>query len=263
MNSKPIYLTRLDAPAADKAPAADEHAGLRNHFQALSTALHDAYRERYAGAPVTEDAITLLSLVQDFLAFMEGADAEFGPDGRLPQDDADLAAADMQRALAALESWMQRLDSPATRAAAGSLDTLIIGSALWTMRHALPLHVPEPLVNALARRANQAVTRQDVAAVYALMQGTVEHLKPHLGADLEQSNPERPWRILHLNFALTGIRSADRLLASHAFSAFNSGLPLERRGFYTEALELAKRAGLPQEMTALIETELAAASARH
>lgn len=222
-----------------------------------------AWRLHQGAAPVAGELQSLLDLVGDFLDYMRKADLEVGPDGTLVQQDADLAAADAQRALASLTGWLQRLapaDAPDTQR---TLDTLVIGAALWTMRHGLPLQVPEPLINALARRSNDAQTRQDVAAVYALMQGTVEHLKPQLGADLEQSNPERPWRILHLNFALTGIRSADRLLASHAFSAFNAGLPLERRAFYEALLEQAQQSGLPQEMTDLIGTELAAVARPH
>ena len=238
----------------------DEHAGLHRQFDSLSTALTSAHLRVRPGQATSPDLLALISLLKAFLEFMARTDHELGPDAPLAMVDADIAAADALRACAGLESWINQLDQSILLPA---LDTLTTGIALWSMRHDSPLHAPEPVVNALARLANRAETRQDVAAAFALMQGTVEHLKPQLGADLEQSNPERPWRVLLVNFAITGIRSGDKLLASHAFSALNAGLPLERAGFFAEALRLAESAGLDMEMTALIRQQSAAASPHH
>jgi hypothetical protein len=260
LNRKPIYLTQLGTVNGSPAAATDEHAGLRQAFDRLAEALHAAYRQRYAGAATAEDCVVLLALLDEFLAFMARTDKEQGPDGPLPLADADNACADAMRASAALESWLSRLAVPAQQP---DLDTVILGIALWAMRHECALYVPEPMVNALARLANRAATRQDVAAAFALMQGAIEHLKPQLAADLEQSNPERPWRMLHLNLAIVGIRSGDAVLANHAFSALNAGLPHDRKGFYEEALQLAVEAGLPPEMTALIEAQHNVLAARH
>jgi hypothetical protein len=71
------------------------------------------------------------------------------------------------------------------------------------------------------------------------MQGVIAHVAPALGADLERSNPERPWRVLHANFAITAIRTEDPLLIDYAFDALDRALPDERSGFYSEALALA------------------------
>lgn len=258
MNRKTIYLTQLNADS--NATAADEHAGLRRTLDGLIGALDDARRQRHGRATSGEDWTTLTALLGEFLLFMARTDVEQGPDSPLPQVDADLACADAMRSAAALESWLNRLDLASRQP---ELDTLILGISLWAMRHDCTLHVPEPLVNALARQANRAGTRQDTAAAYALMQGAIEHLKPQLAADLEQSNPERPWRLLHLNFAITGIKSGDAALAEHAFSALNAGLPHERSGFYEEALRLAEQVRLPEEITTLIRKQHEAVAARH
>lgn len=260
MNRKPIYLTQVGAAPSNMPASEAEDALLHRAFDTLARALNAAYSQRHGGATAPADCVTLLALLGEFLEFMARADREHGPDGALPLVDADLACADALRAAAALESWLHRLDLAAQQS---ELDTLILGIALWTMRHDCALHVPEPVVNALARLANRAATRQDVAAAFAMMQGVIEHLKPLIAADLEQSNPERPWRMLHLNFAITGIRSGDVKLASHAFSALNAGLPHERAGFYDEALRLARESSLPDEMTGLILAQHEAAALRH
>lgn len=260
LNRKPIYLSQIGATKPTGPSPEHEHAELRRGLESLRHALDSRRKERQAGVAHPGDADDLFSLLAEFLAFMARTDAEVGPDGPLAQVDADLACADALRAAASLESWLNRFDLKEKQA---ELDTLIIGIALWAMRHDCVIHVPEPLVNALARLSNQAATRQDVAAAFAMMQGAIEHLKPQLAADLEQSNPERPWRMLHLNFAITAIRSGDIALARHAFSALNAGLPLERAGFYGEALKLGQHAGLPDEMLGLIMAQHEAAAARH
>ncbi|MBL8515733.1 MAG: hypothetical protein JNM76_02090 [Betaproteobacteria bacterium] len=260
MNRKPIFLTQLNNPTVAHDPAPDEHASLRRAFESLVGALHAAYRQRHGGAATPDDCIALSALLEEFLTFIAQSDAEHGADAPLPLADGDIACADALRACAALEGWLNRLDLAACQ---NDLDTVILGISLWAMRHDCALRVPEPMVNALARLANRAATRQDVAAAFALMQGAIEHLKPLLAADLEQSNPDRPWRVLHLNFAITGIRSGDGLLAGHAFSALNAGLPHEREGFYAEALHLARQSRLPDEMTALIQAQHEASVGRH
>jgi hypothetical protein len=113
---------------------------------------------------------------------------------------------------------------------------LVLGVALWALRHEVLLEAVEPVANALAQRSNEARNAQELAAVFGLMQGVIGNVGERLGADLERSNPERPWRILHLNFAITAIRSEDEKLMDFAFDALDQALPHERAGFYAEAL---------------------------
>jgi hypothetical protein len=130
---------------------------------------------------------------------------------------------------------------------------LTLGIALWAVRHEVPLDTVEPVVNALARQSNGARTKQELAAVFGLTQGIVAHVAPRLAADLERSNPERPWRILHANFAITAIRTEDPALIDHAFDALDAALPDERASFYAEALALALSPGIAPVVRERIE----------
>ena len=112
------------------------------------------------------------------------------------------------------------------------------------VRREVALHPVEPVVNALAHRANAARSRQELAAVFGLTRGIVAHVAPRLAADLERSNPERPWRVLHANLAITAIRTEDPALIDHAFDALDHALPDERAAFYAEALALALAPGI-------------------
>jgi hypothetical protein len=244
---KPIRITRLD-----DLPAGDAARSLQQRFAGLATHINDRYRALYGGAASGADAIALLSVVSDFLSVMEQVDREYGCDGPLPLEDAAEAADQALRCLAELESWLQRLDLATLR---NDLQTIVLGLGFWAMRHECQVLSAEPIVNALAERANAAASRQEIAAVYGMMQGFIEMLQPALGADLERSNPLRPWRLLNLNFAISGIRCGDEMLMRFAFGKLNENLPDERAGFYAEALQLAENAGLPEAAQSVIRAE--------
>jgi hypothetical protein len=130
---------------------------------------------------------------------------------------------------------------------------VVVGVALWAIRHEVPIAVAEPVVNALAMRSNAARSKAELSAVFGLMQGLAVHLAPRLAADLERSNPERPWRILHANLAITAIRSEEPALLDYAFDALDRALPDEAAGFYGEALALALAPGIDPAVRERIE----------
>jgi hypothetical protein len=125
---------------------------------------------------------------------------------------------------------------------------LVIGVALWAIRHALEIGAIEPVANALAQRANAARSPSESAAVFGLMQGVIANATPRLVADLEQSNPERPWRILHVNLVITAIRTEDERMMDFAFDALDAALPGECAGFYAEAMALALAPGIAPQV---------------
>lgn len=252
---KPIRLRLYNAELSNAEPSEiDDHASLRARFACVAESVNHSTRQRYAGSAGDADAIGLIAIVSDFLPLMQSLDMQFGADSDLPTIDAAGAVDEALRSLAGLEAWLDRLALSDKRE---SIHAVQLGIGYWAMRHRLPIHMAEPIVNALAARANRAATRQEAAAVYALMQGFVELFAPSLKADLERSNPERAWRLLNLNFAIAAIRTGDAAMMRFAFDTLNNHLPDERAGFYEEACELASQPGFPMETRALIEIEYA------
>ena len=247
---KPIRLALKDASVLN-APA---DTPLSARFSKLAAAVNSAYQERASasGNLGVNDAIALVAAVSEFIEISERLDFEYGTDGALPLEDADEAADEALRASTELDAWLVRFDLATHRS---ELHAVILGIGIWAMRHELPLQTTEAIVNALATRSNEAQSKQETAAAYALMQGFIIHLAPALKADLERSNPERPWRMLNLNFAITAIRSGDAALMRYAFDTLNSHLPDERVGFYEEACTVASQPGFPLDTRALIEAE--------
>jgi hypothetical protein len=247
---KPIRLALKDASALN----APDEVPLSVRFSTLAAAVNVAYAERFgAGGDLgRNDAIALVAAVSEFIEVSERLDFEYGADGVLPLEDAGDAADEALRAASELDGWLDRFDLAAHRS---ELHAVILGIGIWSMRHELPLHTIEAIVNALATRSNEAESKQETAAAYALMQGFIVHLAPQLKADLERSNPQRPWRMLNLNFAITAIRSGDAALMRYAFDTLNNHLPDERIGFYEEACTIAMQPGFPLDTRGLIEAE--------
>ncbi len=247
---KPIHLALKDASVlgapfgtSDNNVAPDSPT-LASQFAPLAEKITAHFPPRN----IIESANDLAEFLDSILLI----DGTYGEDGQLPIDDVAQAADEAIRAAADLQNQLPRLnlvdDLPA-------LDAVVIGVGLWCMRHEVTIYAPEPVVNALARRANGANSTQETAAAFALMQGFVLHLAPQLESDLERSNPERPWRMLNINLAITAIRTADAAMMRYAFDQLNLALPDECAGFYAEAHTLASQPGFPAEIRSLIESE--------
>lgn len=177
-------------------------------------------------------------------------DRQAGGNGRLPLEGTEELVAALITDLAHVEAEAARSGDAGL---AGENAEFVLGVALWAIRHDVPIAVPEPVVNALAIRANAARSRSELSAVAELMHGVASHLAPRLAPDLERSNPERPWRVLHANLAITAIRTGDPTLIDFAFDALDTALPDERAGFYAEALALALAPEFPAPVRERIE----------
>jgi hypothetical protein len=198
-------------------------------------------------------ALPGFSRVREDVATLESLDRQYGGHAPLELEDVD-------GVVAALESAFARWEAEASHRPPGAvdaIDAMAIGVALWAMRHEVAIPVVEPVVNALARRSNEARNAQEAAAAFALMQGVVAHVAPRLSADLERSNPERPWRLLHANLAITAIRTEDPAMIGFAFDALDAALPDERASFYAEALALALSPRISPVVRGLIEARCA------
>ena len=181
------------------------------------------------------------------MATLEAIDRQYGGQAVVELEGADELVASILSELAHFHDDLRFAQADE------DLASIVLAVALWAIRHDVDIAVVEPVVNALAHRSDRARSREELAAVFGLMQGVIAHVAPRLSADLERSNPDRPWRPLHLNFAITAIRTEDPALINHAFDALDAALPDDRAGFYAEALALALSPGVAVEVRNQIE----------
>lgn len=172
---------------------------------------------------------------------LEAIDRQYGGNTELPLEDvADLVSS--------ILADLARIDD----------GELVIGVALWAIRHGVAIEAPEPVVNALANRSNGAHGKDELAAVIAITHAVIANVRPRLGHDLERSNPERPWRLLHANLAITAIRTEEASLMDPAFDALDAALPDEAQSFYGEARALALAPGISPVVRERIEARIQA-----
>ena len=253
MDIKPIRLTGLTPQDA----AGTASQALARRFEPVARALREAATPRTgaAGSPVP-----LLEAIQEFLRAFARLDADHGEGGALPVEDAAGLADYCIRCLAELATWLPRLEQDAL---APELDRTLLGTVLWAQRHDCEIATPDPVVNALANLANASTTRQDLAAVFGLMQGLVVALPAAVKADLEKSNPQRPWRILLLNLAIVAIRAQDVPMMLYAFDLLGGHLPEEAPGFFADASARAAHPAFSDEVRGLLQAEEARWTTRY
>jgi len=204
--------------------------------------------ERVAPAWERDVGPARLEALRAQIATLERIDRQYGGEAPLKLEGAEALVAALLTECAHFYGDLRNL--PDVRE---DLATLVLGVALWAIRHDVEIEVVEPVVNALADRSNDARTPQGLAAVFGLMQGVIAHVAPRLSADLERSNPERPWRPLHLNFAITAIRTEDPALIDFAFDALEKALPDDCEGFFAEAVARALSPRVKAEVRDRIE----------
>jgi hypothetical protein len=216
--------------------------GFGDEGQAATAALLarlPAFRDRALAA--SAELATPIDRTRRGLDTLQALDRQHGGTGRI-------AVEGVGELVTAILSDLARVEAAATGAPGPLLladaSDFLIGVALWALRHQVAIDPVEPVVNALAHRANAARSKPELAAVFGLMQGIVAHVAPRLAPDLERSNPERPWRILHANLAITAIRTEDAAMMDHAFDALDEALPDECSEFYGEALARALSPGV-------------------
>jgi len=176
--------------------------------------------------------------LQRLLRTLDTLDRDYGASGRLPVEGAG-------EVLAATLTTLARIAQHAPESSQLSVAEITSAVALWALTHELEVAPVEPVVNALAIRANAARSPEAAGAIVSLMERVIANVSARLGPDLERSNPERPWRLLHANLAIAAIRTADPGTMERAFDALEAALPDEAQGFYGEALALALNPAIP------------------
>ncbi|MGB9150324.1 MAG: hypothetical protein WCB36_08760 [Burkholderiales bacterium] len=233
---------------------------VRSSFDPLVGPVREAYAKKTNAEAGEHAPPKLINTIYEIFALMEKLDKEYGGDGPLPIEDAEELSDHCIRYLAELGNWLPRLELGRLQTA---LDDTIVGTALWAVRHECAIGVAEPIVNALALRANDAGSKEALAAIYAIQQGVIKHIAPRYQHDLEKTDPQRPWRVLNLNFAIVAIRTQDLRMMSYAFKTLGEHLPEECAGFFEEAIRLAQHPAFSDEVKGVLHGEHARWASRH
>lgn len=137
--------------------------------------------------------------------------------------------------------------------ASRELMRLAVPVAVWTARHGGRIRRLELTVNSLAAFANELKQPHQLEELADIMREIIEAADESIARDLEQTNPMRPWRVIHLNYGIIATRSHNTRLIEQAYDLLVKNLPRDAREFFREGMRQMDRIGYPQEVREVVE----------
>ena len=129
---------------------------------------------------------------------------------------------------------MERLDLPHKRKEVEQISLIF---ARWIVLYNGKINHPEPVVNAFAQLSNLLQDKASLITLSDLMSKVVEACSLEIKQDKDESNPNRPWRLLHFNRAIVATRTHDLDIMKQAFDEMLAYLPNEAADFFDEAMK--------------------------
>jgi hypothetical protein len=134
------------------------------------------------------------------------------------------------------------------------LEDLCFPFSLWAVRHHAGIHHLQPVVNAIARKANAVSDPGVLSSLFTQINEIMDAIDENLRQDTESHDPMRPWRILLLNRAIIATRSFQPILIESAYMDIVNYLPQDASGFFADAMEQMDQVGYPRQIRDIVET---------
>ncbi|MDQ7015135.1 MAG: hypothetical protein Q9N68_02035 [Gammaproteobacteria bacterium] len=131
---------------------------------------------------------------------------------------------------------------------AEAFEDLCFPLALWLVNAAAELRELQGVVNALARLANSVSDERVLAGLSASIGALIQKVTATVSHDMDNADPNRPWRLLLLNRAIIATRSHDPALMKAAFDALVSHLPLDAPSFFSEGMQQMVALNYPERV---------------
>jgi hypothetical protein len=202
----------------------------------------------------------LIEALEQAMAAFAALDRAHGPAGALKEEDASALGEYALACLSDLNLWVQRLGCDEER---HWLDQATLEVADWVVRHGGRLRVLEPLVNALATRANRLRTQEALAVLFDVIGPFIDRVDPAIRDDPDRMAPEHPWRILLFNYAIVATRTQDPERMARAYCLMEAWLPEACPEFFEEALRQSRKPVYGDEVRTLVREYHRRWTARH
>jgi len=135
---------------------------------------------------------------------------------------------------------------------AKSARELVLSLALWITQYKGEIRTLEPVVDALTQIANKTVDTVQLTEIVTIMDRIIFHCSSVIKNDPEKINPLRPWRVIHLNRAITATRSHDTELMQRVFQELVNAFPDDVADFFSEGVHEMDRLNYPDPVRAVL-----------
>ena len=130
---------------------------------------------------------------------------------------------------------------------------LILSLSLWITKHQGELRTLEPIVDAFAQTANKTTDSDQLKQLVSMMDNIIQGCSDVIKSDHEPINPLRPWRVIHLNRAITATRSHDTELMHDVFQQLVNTFPSDAANFFSEGMHEMDRLDYPEDVRKVLQ----------
>ena len=127
------------------------------------------------------------------------------------------------------------------------LEGLCLPMAAWIARQGGEIVRLPPVVNTLARHANQTTDPNRMRELYNLTTEIFEAVSPHV-IDVNPEDPGHPWRLLVINRAIIATRTLEPSLMEPALKAIVDHLPEDAAKFFEEGMRQMAKVDYPERV---------------
>lgn len=150
---------------------------------------------------------------------------------------------------AGLEQWLDaaKIENKST------IQISILSLAVWIHDHSGILQQLENIVNALSQTANQTNEPEALIKLHKIAEKITNSTHEMIKADIDKSEPGRPWRILNLNHGIIATRTHNIDIMDSVFEQLLQRLPDDAANFFADGMKQMELIGYPDHVKHVME----------
>ena len=152
-----------------------------------------------------------------------------------------------------IEDLVYKLAAQKLETAKQDIEQVSLTLAQWVITHHGVLNNIQSVVDGLAYLANALQDKATLAQLADFMGQVAQSCSTLIQHDLDNSNPDRPWRILNINRGIVATRSHDLDVMAGAFADLIQRLPMDAPGFFKEGMSEMVRLNYPEPVRDLMQ----------
>ncbi len=221
-----------------------------NRFQNLAASILDVHRKLIDVMSNEESPEHIIEGIDQFLRIATQLDMSRDTADAVDDKDVTQLGNYGLSLLMDLQQWVSQRE---LHELASDIQLITLSIADWIIRHAGQIQILEPVVDALAKIANQSSQHAKLITLTQFM-GKIQHACANISrSDLEKSNPGRPWRILCLNRCIAATRSHDPKQMEQAFAFMIQVMPDEAPRFFSEGMQEMDKLDYPAHVKKILQ----------
>ena len=132
------------------------------------------------------------------------------------------------------------------------IDAIALAVAEWIAAHAGEIRTIEPVVDALANRANRERDRAALERLTHLTGRLIGATATAARTGFDHTYPSAPWRALNLNYGIIATRTRNPALIESVYEQLVQNLPADAASFFAEGMQQMERFNYPLAVRAVM-----------